>query len=138
MKKLTTEEEQILTAFMKENNLTPESKLYRYTSKDYLKELDDQYYLEAKTSPIDMVVDRYHGFWEVFIASEVGYGISFLSNREEEYERSDRICVELSLNDVLDQGGLVYSVTSLPAYIKAFFCTLPEGKVKVLINNEKT
>lgn len=70
-------------------------------------------YLEAKTDPTDMVVDRYHGFLEVFIASEVGQGISFLSEKENEYERSNRICVELNLKDVLDQGGLIYNVTSL-------------------------
>lgn len=131
MKKLTTEEEQILKAFMQENNLTSDSKLVRYTSKKHLKELNGHLYLDAKKDPIEMVVDRYHGFWEVFIASEIGQGISFLSNREAEYDRSDRVCVELTLKDVLDQGGLIYSVTSLPAYIKAFFCTLPEGKVRV-------
>ena len=72
MKNLTAEESQILTAFMQENNLTSESKLYRFTSKDYLKESNGKFYLMAKTEPTDMVVDRYHGFWEVFIASEVG------------------------------------------------------------------
>ena len=133
MKKLTTEEQQILTAFMEENNLTPESKLYRYTSKDYLIELNGQLYIEAKKEPSDLVVDRYHGFWEVFLASEIGPGISFLSNKEEEYEKSNRVCVEMHLRDVLDQGGLIYKVTSLPAYIKAFFCTLPKGKIKVTL-----
>lgn len=49
----------------------------------------------------------------------------------QEYERSDRVCVEIQLKDVLDQGGLIYNVTSLPAYLKAYFCTLPEGKIKV-------
>ena len=139
MKKLTVEEEQVLTAFMQENNITSESKLYRYTSKNYLKELNGEFYLEAKKEPTDMVVDRYHGFWEVFLASEIGPGISFLTNREQEYERTDRVCVEISLKDVLDQGGLIYNVTSLPAYLNAFFCTLPDGKVKaeVSINNDK-
>ena len=133
MKKITTEEQQILTTFMKDNNLTSESILYRYTSKGHLKEVDGQLYIESKQDPIEMVVDRYHGFWEVFIASEIGQGLSFLSNREEEYESTDRVCVEIKLKDVLDQGGLIYTVTSLPAYIKAFFCTLPEGEVKVEI-----
>jgi len=135
MKKLTVEEEQVLTAFMQENNITSESKLYRYTSKNYLKELNGEFYLEAKKESTDMVVDRYHGFWEVFLASEVGPGISFLTNREQEYERTDRVCVEISLKDVLDQGGLIYNVTSLPAYLNAFFCTLPEGRLKVKISD---
>ena len=133
MKKLTKEEQQILNAFMKEYNLTSESKLYRYTSKNYLKESNRELYLESKKEPNDMVIDRYHGFWEVFLSSNIGQGISFLSNTEQEYERTDRICVEMQLKDVLDQGGLIYTVTSLPAYIVAFFCTLPEGNVKVKI-----
>jgi hypothetical protein len=133
MKKISKEEKQILDSFMKENNLNPKSKLVRYTSKTYLKELSGEYFLEAKKEPLDMVVDRYHGFWEVFKASEIGQGTSFLSNREAEYDRSDRVCVEMHLKDVLDQGGLIYNVTSLPAYIKAYFCTLPEGKIKVNI-----
>lgn len=136
MKTHTIEEQQILDKFMEDNDLTPTSKLVRYTSRDYLKENDGQYFLEAKKEPADMVIDRYHGFWEVFIASEVGQGTSFLSQREDEYERSDRLCVELHLKDVLDQGGLIYTVTSLPAYIKAFFCSLPEGKVKVNVIDE--
>lgn len=134
MKKISKEEKQILDTFMKENNLNPESKLVRYTSKTYLKELSGEYFLEAKKEPQDMVVDRYHGFWEVFIASEIGEGISFLTNKESEYDRSDRVCVELCLKDVIDQGGLIYRVTSLPAYLNAFFCTIPEGKVKVTIS----
>lgn len=133
MKKLTIEEQEILSKFMQENNLTNESKLVRYTSKAYLKESNGQVFLEAKAEPLDMVVDRYHGFWEVFKASEIGQGVSFLTNKEAEYDRSDRVCVELCLKDVLDQGGLIYNVTSLPAYIKAYFCTLPEGKVLVKI-----
>jgi hypothetical protein len=134
MKKLTVEEQQILDTFMKEHNLTSESKLVRYTSRNYLKNDAGQIYLDAKTNPVDMIVDRYHGFWEVFLASEVGQGISFLSQKEDEYERSDRVCVEIQLKEVLNQGGLVYTVTSLPAYITAYFCTLPEGKIKVKIS----
>lgn len=133
MKNPTTEEKDSLNAFMQENNLTGESKLYRYTSSHYLKKIDDQLFLEAKSEPIDMVVDRYHGFSEVSIASEIGQGISFLSSKEDEYDRSDRVCIEMKLKDVLNQGGLVYTVTSLPAYLKAYFCTLPEGKVKVIV-----
>lgn len=131
----TIEEQEILNKFMKEFQLTPESTLIRYTNNKYLNEENGCYYLISKSKPTEMLVDRYHGFWEVFIASEIGSGIAFLSEREDEYESTDRICVEVKLKDVLDQGGLVYNVTSLPSYLKAFFCTLPEGKVKVSILN---
>lgn len=133
MKKITAEEQQILDKLMAEYHLTPESTLIRYTGKRHLKEEGGTHYLMAKKEPIEMVVDRYHGFWEVFNATEIGQGISFLSEQEEEYESDERVCVEVKLGDILNQGGLVYSVTSLPSYIKAFFCTLPEGKVRVTV-----
>ncbi len=89
-------------------------------------------YIESKASTTDMLINIYHGFGEVYIATEVGQGLSFLSKKEDEYNKSDRVCVEIKLKDVLAQGGLIYTVTSLPAYLKAFFCTLPEGKIKVV------
>ena len=134
MKKLTIEEQESLKSFLKENHLSSESKLVRYTSKNYLEYSNGHWYLKAKKEPFEMVVDNYHGFSEVFIASEIGQGIAFLTTNEKEYESSNRICIEVNLNDVLIQGGLVYIVTSLPAYLKAFFCTLPEGKVKIAIS----
>lgn len=134
MKNITAEEDKIMKELFQEDNLTPESILIRYTSKHYLKESNGQLFLEAKAEPADMIIDRYHGNWRVFIASHVGQGISFLSERLDEYEREDRVCIEIQLKDIIDQGGLVYTVSSLPAYVKAYFCTLPEGKIKVKIN----
>lgn len=134
MKEITAEENKILMELLKEDNLTPESKLFRYTSKDYLKESNGELYLDAKPEPVDMIIDRYHGGWNVFIASYIGKGLSFLFERVEEYEREDRVCVEIQLKDVLSQGGLVYTVTSLPPYVSPYFCTLPEGKIKVKLN----
>jgi len=133
MKTYTPEELEMLTKFMNENDLSQEIKLFRYTSKDYLNEIDGKYYINAKTEPLDMVIDNYHGSSHVFISSDIGQGLSFLTAMEDEYQSSDRICVELNLKYVLDQGGLIYEVTSLPAYLKAFFCTLPEGNVKVTV-----
>jgi hypothetical protein len=126
-----------LLAFMKENKLTPETKLYRYTSKDYLKNIDGKLYLKAKKKPTDMIIDIYNGSSDnVFIASEMGQGISFLSIQEEEYESSGRVCIEIKIKDVLDQEGMIYPITSLPSYLKAFYCTIPNGLVKVKISEK--
>ena len=76
MKTHTTEEQESLTKFMQENDLTPDSKLYRYTSKDYLKEVDNMFFIEAKSNPLDMVIDNYHGSSHVFISSNIGKGLS--------------------------------------------------------------
>lgn len=129
----TPAELEILKKFMDENDLNQKSKLFRYTSKKYLNEIDGEYYIEAKTEPLDMIVDNYHGSSHVYISSSIGKGLAFLTAKENEYIEPDRVCIELNLKDILDQSGLVYEVTSLPAYLKAFFCTMPEGKVKVTI-----
>jgi hypothetical protein len=68
-----------------------------------------------------MVIDEYNGLSNVHIASEMGQGNSFLSIKENEYERLDRVCVELKISDVIDQEGLLYQVTSLPAYLNALY-----------------
>ena len=132
MKRVTDKEQSVLKELLRENRLTEESILYRYTSKKYL-ETDEngETFLIAKDEPLDMVVDQYHGQYHVFIAQEIGAGLTFMKKPEREYENPNRICVTVTLKDVLKQGGLAYSVSSLPNYIKAFFFTLPEGKIKV-------
>ena len=135
MKELILKEKNELANFMRENNLTPESKLYRYTSLEYLEEIDNQFFLKAKNNPSDTVIDIYHGYSEVYNSSNIGDGISFLSAKEDEYLIDNRVCVVLELKDALEQGCLVYPIISLPAYLKAFFCTLPEGIVKITIDS---
>jgi hypothetical protein len=134
MNKSKMENKNILERLMAEDKLTKESKLFRYTSKNYLIKDNGHLFLKAKPQPIEMVVDDYNGFGEVFIASEIGRGLAFLTNREIEYENEERVCVEVSIKDIVEQGGLIYRVTSLPAYLTSYFVTLPSGSIKVEIN----
>ena len=120
-----------LNQFLDQHNLTSESKLYRYTGVHYIKHEDGVDYLIAKDECSDMAIDHYEDRGYVFVSQEFGKGLSFLSKKEAEYENSDRICVSIQLKDVFDQGGLVYEITSLPAYLKGYFVSLPEGRVKV-------
>lgn len=133
MEKDIDKQKEVLKDLLNEFHLKPESYLYRYTTEKYIEE--DQVgglYLKAKDEPLDMVVDRYVGGYHVFIAHEIGRGLSFLSKPEKEYQIPGRICVKVKIQDVIDQGGLLYSVSSLPAFVKAFFVTLPEGKVRIV------
>jgi len=133
MGKITEAEQEVLIKLMAEKKITSNTRLYRYTSRDYLIKDNDLFYLKANLDPKDMIIDRYHGNWQSFLGLEIGMGISFLLNQETEYEKSDRVCVEACLKDVLNQGGLLYEVTSLPAHIEAVFCTIPESKIPVKI-----
>ncbi len=131
MSSLTPEEKGILEGILKESKLTHNSVLYRYTAEKYLKEGNDTEVLISNQEPVEMVVDSYKDLGHVFIASDIGPGLSFLTEALQEYERKDRICVSVKIGDLLAQGGKIYKVTSLPAYITAFFVTLPSGEVKV-------
>lgn len=117
---------------LEENKLTFESILYRYTSEKYLRKKDDgTEVLVANNAPADLVVDNYKGQGHVYVAREIGPGLSFMTEQLDEYERDDRICIAAKVGDLISRGGLVYKVTSLPAYINAFFFTFPEGAIAV-------
>ncbi len=79
-----------------------------------------------------MVVDTYKGQGHVFVAKDIGPGLSFLTEALDEYNRNDRVCVSVKISDVLAKGGLIYKVTSLPAYITAYFFTVPNNEVPVI------
>ena len=38
---------------------------------------------------------------------------------------------QVTMDDIIEQGGLIYTVSSLPTYIKVFFFTLPEGNINI-------
>ena len=120
-----------LNQFLKQHNLTSNSKLYRYTGAHYIKQKDGVDYLMAKNECSDMAIDHYEDKGHVFVSQEFGKGLSFLSKQESEYDNPERICVSIELKDVFEQGGLIYEITSLPAYLKGYFVSLPDGKIKV-------
>ena len=126
-----TNQLEALNQFLTQHNLTSNSKLYRYTGVHYIKEEDGVDYLIAKDECSDIAIDHYEDKGHVFVSQEFGKGLSFLSKKEAEYEKGERICVCVKLKDVFDQGGLVYEITSLPAYLSGYFVSLPEGRIKV-------
>jgi len=121
-----------LNSVMELQGLTPESKIYRYTSKNHLyKDQDGNVSINSKNDPIEMIVDTYEGRGHTYMANQVGSGLAFVLKKVPELESTERICCEVTLKNILDQGGLVYRVVSQPAYIHAIFCTLPAGKVDI-------
>lgn len=133
MESLSKADKEILENVLEENKLNTNTILYRFTSEKYLrKNKDGQEVLAANDEPLEMLVDTYKGHGHVFIASDIGPGLSFMTEPLDEYERDDRICISVKLGDLLASGGLIYKVTSLPAYISAFFFTLPGGEVAVV------
>ena len=133
MASISKYEQETIMNLLEENKLTFESILYRYTSEKHLKKKDDgTEVLIANNAPADMVVDNYKGQGHVYVAREIGPGLSFMTEQLEEYVRDDRVCVSVKIRDLIAGGGLIYKVSSLPEYVNAFFFTLPGGEVPVI------
>ena len=126
-------DKELLTEVLRECGLSMESKLYRYTSDKYIQTIGGEFFLTAKTNSSDIVEDHYEDKGHYFVSEEIGAGISFLKTPEKDYERPDRVLTSIIIKDAVDQGGLVYKVTSLPAYLTGFYVSIPEGKIKVQI-----
>jgi len=126
---------EILQQLMLEDNLTPDSEFYRYTKKSHIIEhRDGSLTITANNNPPEMIIDLYDGQGHTFRADSVGQGLSFTTKEEQDYRTDETVSVKLKLKDILDQGGLIYKVISLPEYVKAYYFTIPSGKVKIQMN----
>lgn len=133
MTDISKPEKEIMEYILKENNLNNNSILYRFTSERYLKKnADGTEVLIVNEEPQEMVVDTYKGQGHVFVAKDIGPGLSFLTEPFVEYERNDRVCVSVKISELLAKGGLIYKVISLPAYITAYFFTVPNNEVPII------
>ena len=137
-----------LDTLMREHRLFAETPLYREAMRNALLPSDTpgQFLLKANDSPVESVVDVY-GSGYVVQAEQVGQGLAFAesdqpnwqetmemralrSTRTSRAQAADHVEVEITLGDILRQGGLIYPVTSVTVE-KAWYCTLPAGEIRV-------
>ncbi|MGH7710718.1 MAG: hypothetical protein ACREOG_05510 [Gemmatimonadaceae bacterium] len=137
-----------LDRLLAEHNLSGDRRLYREAVRGSLTptETPGVYRLLANAKPSESVIDVY-GQGHLVQAEEVGPGIAFaesaLPNWQETMEMRalkaaqhklvtpvDRVEVEVRLQDILQQGGLVYPVESVTVE-RVWYCTLPVGSVEV-------
>ena len=120
-----------LAALMQEHSLSGETRLFRQTLAEFLTATDDPaiFRISANSSPSEAVIDVY-GQGHVCCADTVGAGLAFVESTADEWQAEDRARIELRLQDVLDQGGLVYPVESVITE-KTWYLTLPAGNVPV-------
>ena len=130
-------EQEILMQILQENKLTGDSILYRSTSEKHLEtNQEGSNSISANNEPVEMVVDRYRGSGHTFMAKDIGPGLAFTTEKVDELHSENRVYVQVLIKDILNQGGLIYPVTSVPEYMKAFFFTLPGGEVKDSIEED--
>jgi hypothetical protein len=68
----------------------------------------------------------------MILAEQVGPGLAFAESVDNEWRGEGRMAVEVSLKDVLDQGGLMYPVESIITD-RVWYMTLPAGHVVVRV-----
>jgi len=116
---------------MKSNGFSGESRFYRYTLPEFLTKDEGAgvYRLSADPDPAEAVVDVYSQ-GHVSLAEHMGPGLAFAESADNAWRSAERTCVELRLQDVLDQGGRIYPVESVTTE-RAWYVTLPQGSIPV-------
>jgi hypothetical protein len=116
---------------MTSNGLTGKTCLFRQTLAEFLEPLavSGTYKISANPDPSEAIIDVYAG-GHVGLAVHVGAGLAFVEWTDQDWTADDRVGVEVRLQDVLDQGGLIYPVESVITN-KVWYLTLPEGGVRV-------
>lgn len=139
----------VLSKLLEENNLSGETRLYREAERKSLTSTGSPggYRLAANARPSESVIDVY-GPGYVVQAEHVGPGLAFAESASPNWQETmelralkeghdksdatagDRIEVEVRLEDLLGQGGLMYPVESVTVE-RAWYFTLPQGSIEV-------
>jgi hypothetical protein len=123
-------DDQFMT-FLKEEGLRLDTKLYRSTWPEFLVTDAGEHWIQANEQPTEMVIDSY-GSGHTMMASEVGRGLAFTEEMEDDYKLEGRIYVIVRLQDVKEQGGRIYKDVSSHV-LNSYFLYLPEGRIQVSI-----
>jgi hypothetical protein len=138
-----------LDRLLKEYALGGDTRLYREAMRESLTPTDAPgvYRLAANASPSESVVDVY-GNGYLMQAESVGPGLAFAESARPDWQETmemramkagraklgvpseDKIEVEIRLDDVLRQGGLIYPVESVSVE-RVWYCTLPAESIDV-------
>ncbi len=130
------------------HGLGRDSRLYREAMREVLSPTDTPgvFNLPANPTPSESVVDIY-GEGYLVQAEHVGPGLAFAEAAAADWQETmelraiksrsaiplqDRVEVEVRLDDVLRQGGLIYPVESVSTE-RVWYCTLPAGSVPVRV-----
>lgn len=137
----------VLDKLLAEHGLSGDTRLYREAERDSLAPAGTAgaYRLRANANPSESVVDVY-GQGHLVQAEQVGPGLAFAESAVPNWQETmelralkagrgkpspeDRVEVEVLLQDILRQGGLLYPVESVTVE-RVWYCTLPAGSVEV-------
>lgn len=115
---------------MQIENFTENTKFYRYVLPEHIEQIEDNIYdVTANDEATEMIEDHYDS-GHLIMAKNIGPGLAFTIDFNTEYKADNRICIELKLKDILDQGGKIYEDKS--SYEEGtWFFTIPKRRVRV-------
>jgi hypothetical protein len=124
---------QALEGLLRSNGLSGETRLFRCTRAEFLSpgKAPGTFSMSANAASPEAVVDVY-GNGHIRVAEQLGPGLAFAEQRDNQWRAPDRKLVEVRVEDVLAQGGLLYPVESVITE-KVWFVTLPRGSVAVRV-----
>ena len=137
-----------LERLLQEHGLAGDIRLYRVALREALTPTATAgvFRLTANPSPTESVIDVY-GQGHLVQAEHVGPGLAFVESPSADWQETmemrvlhasrghvprlpDRVEVEVRLEELLRQGGLIYPVQSVTVE-RAWYVTLPGGEVEV-------
>ncbi len=124
--------ESVRESLIEENEFSLETTFHRSASAEHLTPIDrapGEYSLTANPDPSEAVLDVY-GPGHIALAVHMGAGLAFAEVPDHEWNSDDRVNVSVKLQDIIDQGGLIYPVESVTTEPVWYF-TLPSGQVRV-------
>jgi hypothetical protein len=123
------DKKKILNNYIKSENLDTVNRLYRYTNPWHVKNNS----ISPNPNATEMLEDIYKSGY-VSMAKELGAGLAFNTNKNNEFEDNDRLCISIDLSEFISQGGYVYPDKSTFAE-GSYFLMLEKGDFKIKIEN---
>ena len=117
---------------IEQNGFGLETRFYRSTLRHHLTPIGvapGEHSLTANPDPSEAVLDVY-GPGHISLAVHMGPGLAFAEVPDHEWNSEERVSVSVKLQDIVDQGGLIYPVESVTTESVWYF-TLPSGQVRV-------
>jgi hypothetical protein len=127
----SSDNSQRLETLLDQHGLDEETVLFRATLPEFLDETADAdtCFISANADPSEAVIDEYAG-GHTALAAEMGPGLAFTAERDNQWAEDGRVTVALRVGDALEQGGLIFPVQSVITETVWYF-TLPAGRVPV-------
>lgn len=117
---------------MEMNGFGLETSFHRSALTEHLTPIDGapgEYYLTANPDPSEAVIDVY-GSGHITLAVHIGAGLAFAEVPDHQWNSEGRVRVSVTLQDIVDQGGLIFPVESVTTE-RVWYFTLPSGQVLV-------